>query len=87
MVDSLRYAKSDLGDTRHEPPPLSCRCGHAHLDYVQESEGISHVQINTASYVWVSTKHPNDAPEIQKAHPWVAAPCPYADPLLGPGQL
>lgn len=55
--------------------------GHAHLDYVKESDGIPHVQINSASYVWVSTKHPNYAPEIQKAHPWVAATCPYAEPL------
>jgi len=55
--------------------------GHAHLDYVKESDGIPHVQINSASYVWVSTKHPNYDAAIQKAHPWVAATCPYADPL------
>lgn len=55
--------------------------GHAHLDYVKESDGIPHVQINSASYVWVSTKHPNYDAAIQKSHPWVAATCPYADPL------
>ena len=55
--------------------------GHAHLDYIKESDGIPHVQINSASYVWVSTKHPNYDAAIQKAHPWVAATCPYADPL------
>jgi len=55
--------------------------GHAHLDYIKESDGIPHVQINSASYVWVSTKHPNYDAAIQKTHPWVAATCPYADPL------
>jgi len=55
--------------------------GHAHLDYVKESDGIPHVQINSASYVWVSKKHPNYDAAVQKKHPWVAATCPYADPL------
>lgn len=55
--------------------------GHAHLDYVKESDGIPHVQINSASYVWVDKKHANYDAAIQRAHPSVAATCPYADPL------
>lgn len=55
--------------------------GHAHLDYIKESAGIPHVQINSASYVWVSKKHLNYDAAIQKNHPWVSATCPYADPL------
>jgi predicted phosphodiesterase len=55
--------------------------GHAHLDYVKESDGIPHVQINSASYVWVDKKHPNYDAAIQKQHPSVAATCPYAEPL------
>jgi Icc protein len=56
-------------------------CGHAHLDYVKESDGIPHVQINSASYVWVDKRHANYPPEIQQAHPSLAATCPYAEPL------
>lgn len=55
--------------------------GHAHLDYVKESDGIPHVQINSASYVWVDKRHPNYTAEIQQRHPSVAATCPYAEPL------
>jgi len=55
--------------------------GHAHLDYVKESDGIPHVQINSASYVWVSKKHPSYEEAILKSHPWIASTCPYADPL------
>lgn len=55
--------------------------GHAHLDYVKESDGIPHVQINSASYVWVDKKHPNYDAATQKQHPSVAATCPYAEPL------
>lgn len=55
--------------------------GHAHLDYVKESDGIPHVQINSASYVWVDKKHPNYDAAIQQRHPSVAATCPYAEPL------
>lgn len=55
--------------------------GHAHLDYVRESDGIPHVQINSASYVWVSKPHPNYDAEIQRKHPTVASTCPYAEPL------
>lgn len=55
--------------------------GHAHLDYVKESDGIPHVQVNSASYVWVDKKHSNYGAPIQKQHPSVAATCPYAEPL------
>jgi 3',5'-cyclic-AMP phosphodiesterase len=55
--------------------------GHAHLDYLKESDGIPHLQINSASYVWVEKKHLNYAAEIQATHPWLANTCPYAEPL------
>lgn len=55
--------------------------GHAHLDYLVESDGIPHVQINSASYVWVDRKHDNYGQQLQAAHPWLANTCPYADPL------
>lgn len=55
--------------------------GHAHLDYLKESDGIPHVQINSASYVWVDKKHSNYSPELQANHPSLANTCPYTDPL------
>lgn len=55
--------------------------GHAHLDYVIECDGIPHVQINSASYVWVDKKHDNYGAELQAARPWLANTCPYAEPL------
>lgn len=55
--------------------------GHAHLDYLKESDGIPHLQINSASYAWVGIKHDNYGAEIQAAHPWLASTCPYDKPL------
>jgi predicted phosphodiesterase len=55
--------------------------GHAHLDYIKETDGIPHVQINSASYAWVGKKHANYPSEIQAKHPSIAQTCPYAEPL------
>ena len=55
--------------------------GHAHLDYRKESDGIPHVQINSASYAWVGIKHDNYGADIQAAHPWLSSTCPYDKPL------
>lgn len=62
---------------------LAVFAGHAHLDYVKESDGIPHMQVNSASYVWVGgdKKHANYDAAVQKAHPSVASTCPYRDPL------
>jgi len=62
---------------------LAVFAGHAHLDYVKESDGIPHVQVNSASYYWVGPKkqHANYDAAIQKSHPQVANTCPYRDPL------
>lgn len=55
--------------------------GHAHLDYIRETDGIPHVQVNSASYAWVGKKHANYSPEIQAKYPSIANTCPYAEPL------
>jgi Icc protein len=60
---------------------LAVFSGHAHLDYLRETDGIPHFQINSASYYWVDKQHENYGPEIQKRHPSLGATCPYADPL------
>jgi len=75
----LAKANADAGFRK----VLAVFAGHAHLDYVKESDGIPHVQVNSASYVWVGgdKKHANYDAAIQKAHPSVASTCPYRDPL------
>lgn len=73
----LAEAKTDAGVCK----VVAVFCGHAHLDYVKESDGIPHVQVNSASYVWTSIKHKNYPPEVTKKAPWTAYPCPYAEPL------
>lgn len=75
----LAKANADAGFRK----VLAVFAGHAHLDYVKESDGIPHVQVNSASYVWVGgdKKHANYDAATQKAHPSVASTCPYRDPL------
>jgi 3',5'-cyclic AMP phosphodiesterase CpdA len=73
----LARANEEAGFTK----VIAVFSGHAHLDYVKESDGIPHVQVNSASYVWVDKKHANYDAAIQQSHPWVAATCPYAEPL------
>ena len=56
-------------------------CGHAHLDYVHISDGIPHVQVNSASYAWTGIDHDNYPEAVAKKAPWTRKVCPYADPL------
>jgi 3',5'-cyclic AMP phosphodiesterase CpdA len=57
--------------------------GHCHQDYVNRIGGIAHVQINSASYVWL----PDNArmnvydEEFHKKHPHLNHVAPYRDPL------
>lgn len=57
--------------------------GHLHRDYVRSIAGIPSVQINSASYVWLSGKMCREtyAPEIHKAHPFMKDVAAYRDPL------
>lgn len=82
-VRSARKVRAVLAKANEAAGFRTVLAGHAHLDYVKESDGIPHEQVNTASYVWVGgdKKHANYDAAIQKAHPSVASTCPYRDPL------
>lgn len=57
--------------------------GHCHQDYVNRIGGIAHIQINSASYVWL----PGNArmnvydEESHNNHPYLNHVAPYRDPL------
>ena len=57
--------------------------GHLHQDYLRTLNGIAHVQINSASYVWLGEKGRRMVyPEpVHQAHPHLASVAPYRDPL------
>lgn len=57
--------------------------GHLHRDYHLVLGGIPHVQVNSASYVWLAGRMTREtyAPEIHKAHPYLVNVAAYRDPL------
>lgn len=83
-VRSARRVRELLAEANRaadERRVLAVFSGHAHLDYVRESDGIPHFQLNSASYYWVDKQHENYGAAIQKDRPSLGATCPYADPL------
>ncbi|RYX85112.1 alkaline phosphatase [bacterium] len=60
---------------------LAVFSGHDHLDYVRVSDGVPHIQINSASYAWTGKKHDTYPKALIEGHPSVDLTCPYADPL------
>lgn len=57
--------------------------GHCHQDYVTRLGGIAHIQINSASYVWLpghARRRVYDA-ETHTQHPHLDHVAPYRDPL------
>lgn len=70
--------------------------GHCHQDYVNLIGGVSHIQINSASYVWLpaDSRRKMYDEELHKQHPYLDHVVPYRDPLwavatldLGAGTL
>ncbi len=64
--------------------------GHEHANYVKVIDGISHIQINSASYIWVgepSTKEyvseERYSDELNKKYPYLKCVLPYKDALYG----
>jgi 3',5'-cyclic AMP phosphodiesterase CpdA len=57
--------------------------GHCHKDFVERIGGITHVQINSASYVWLpANARRNVYDEVShKNHPHLDHVAPYRDPL------
>lgn len=64
-------------------PVVACFSGHLHQDYARVLRGIAHVQINSASYVWLPASANREVygPAVHQAHPHLARVAPYRDPL------
>lgn len=57
--------------------------GHLHQDYVRDIRGIAHLQLNSASYVWLpeSARRRVYDEAAHQAHPYLDHVAPYRDPL------
>lgn len=58
--------------------------GHCHTSYLKEINGISYIQINSASNLWVGGDYIYDgrySKEIDEKHPWLKYTIPYRDAL------
>lgn len=58
--------------------------GHLHLDYAREIEGVPHVQVNSASYWWLTepaARRETFPSEVHRAHPYLTHVAAYRDPL------
>jgi hypothetical protein len=57
--------------------------GHFHADYERLVNGVRHIQINSASYVWLTGKAVRETypPEVHKAHPYLKNCAVYREPL------
>lgn len=60
--------------------------GHDHTNYSKEINGISYVQINSASYFWVGEEYESDkryTKEINEKYPYLKYTIPYEETLYG----
>jgi Icc protein len=57
--------------------------GHLHEDYERVVNGVRYIQINSASYVWLTGKAVRETfpPEVHKAHPYLRNVAAYQKPL------
>jgi 3',5'-cyclic-AMP phosphodiesterase len=57
--------------------------GHCHQDVVNRIGGIAHIQINSASYVWLPSNSRQNVydEESHKKHPYLNHVAPFRDPL------
>lgn len=77
----VRAVLKDANDKAGFQKVLAVFSGHAHLDYQKATDGIAHLQINSASYAWVGKKHASYDAAILKKHPSMASICGYEEPL------
>jgi 3',5'-cyclic-AMP phosphodiesterase len=84
-VDNREAVRAVLEKSRGESCPgvVACLSGHLHRDYVRPINGIAHVQINSASYVWLPAKARRQVyrEALHQAHPYLDHVAPYRDPL------
>lgn len=66
-----------------QPGVVAVLSGHLHQDYLRTLNGIAHLQINSASYVWLCEKGRQQVYDeaIHKSHPHLQSVAPYRDPL------
>ncbi len=60
--------------------------GHDHTNYHKEINGITYIQINSASYIWVGEKYESDkhyTKEINEEYPYLKYMIPYEEALYG----
>lgn len=62
---------------------LAVFCGHFHQDYERLVNGVRHVQINGASYVWLPDKAARETypSEVHRQHPHLRNVAAYREPL------
>lgn len=73
-------AKSEAA---HPGRVLAVFSGHLHEDYLRTVDGIPHIQINSASDVWLPAEAARDTfpPEVHAARPHLRRVAAYRDPL------
>lgn len=84
-VDNQEEVRAILEKDRgpEHPGVVACLTGHLHQDYVRRIHGIAHLQVNSASYVWLPANAQREIydPAVHRAHPSLRNVAPYRDPL------
>ncbi|EAR02034.1 metallophosphoesterase family protein [Maribacter sp. HTCC2170] len=63
---------------------ICCMNGHNHIDFHHYQNGIDYIEINSASYQWMSDKYRSTerySKELYEEYKWLANLAPYKDPL------
>ncbi len=84
-VENAAEVRAVLAEAERKRPGsiLAVLSGHLHEDYLRVVDGISHVQINSASYVWLPGNAAREvyAKEEHAKFPYLRHVAPYRDPL------
>lgn len=84
-IDNQQSIRDILEKNRGSDHPgvAAVLSGHLHQDYVRIINQIAHIQINSASYVWLEKSKLMNVypPEIHQSHPYLNHVAPYRDPL------
>ena len=83
-VDDRNAVRQVLEEANADGPKVVASfCGHWHLDYAVEANGIHHVSINSLSNNWIGPDfiHVRYSEELDKDYPYIKYTAPYRDPL------
>jgi predicted phosphodiesterase len=86
-VENRDYIRSILENINKEAgwgKVCASFCGHNHVDFATQIEGIHYVQINSMSNYWIGGKykHIRYSAEIDKKYPYIKYTVPFKDPLF-----